>query len=119
MIHVTPLFPALAQRHTSFDDFWVVYPRKVSKGFARTAWQRACRKADPATIIDAALQYSKTAIAPYIKHPATWLNGECWADETTESPMTNYDGRSVLVAKQREAAERGSQQAKDWLKNNT
>ena len=86
MSNVTALFKAPVQPHTAFDDFWSVYPKKVSKGFARTAWLRAIRKATADTIIEGAMRYAQTAEAPYIKHPATWLNAECWADQEPESP---------------------------------
>ena len=72
---------------TDFDTFWAAYPRRISKGAARTAFERAIRK----TSLEAML----SAIADYIrfkperidfKHPATWLNGECWDDEWQSVP---------------------------------
>jgi len=73
----------------SFDDFWSAYPRKVAKGQARKAWERAVRKASPQDIISGisrytaslAAQKASTGWAPEFCHPATWLNGERWADE--------------------------------------
>lgn len=85
MSNVTALFKAPPQPHTAFDDFWAVYPLKKSKGFARAAWQRAVKKEDPIVIIEAAMRYAQTAEPPYIKHPATWLNAECWADAEPEA----------------------------------
>lgn len=70
-----------------FDTFWKAYPRRVAKGHARTAFDKAIRK----TTLETMLQ----AIAAYIrfkperidfKHPATWLNGECWDDEWASVP---------------------------------
>lgn len=65
-----------------FETFWRTYPRRVAKGAARKAFDKAIKK----TSIDDMLK----AIAAYIqhkpekidfKHPATWLNSECWDDE--------------------------------------
>ena len=67
-----------------FEQFWRVCPRKAGKGAARTAWVRACRKADPPTIL-AGLERAKLGwrdVEPqFIPHPATWLNQERWLDE--------------------------------------
>ena len=67
-----------------FDAFWAEYPRKVAKGAARKAWPKALKKTDAGTVM-AALAAQKAAGLGrdplYTKHPATWLNGECWLDE--------------------------------------
>ncbi|TIM14482.1 MAG: hypothetical protein E5Y67_12445 [Mesorhizobium sp.] len=70
-----------------FNLFWRTYPRRISKGAARTAFERAIRKTSLETML--------AAIADYIrfkperidfKHPATWLNQECWDDEWANVP---------------------------------
>lgn len=67
-----------------FEAFWSAYPRKVAKGAARRAWAKAMRVADAVQIMTA-LNMQKAAgfgrDLTYTKHPATWLNGECWTDE--------------------------------------
>ena len=67
-----------------FDAFWTAYPRKVAKGMARRAWLKALRITDAVTVMTA-LDAQKAAgfgrDPVFTKHPATWLNGECWADE--------------------------------------
>jgi len=70
---------------TRFDEFWAAYPRKVAKGAARKAWDKAVKKADVAAIL-AALEKQKTLgvfnVEPcYIPYPTTWLNQERWEDE--------------------------------------
>lgn len=72
----TPLFLA----------FWQAYPRRVGKGAARIAFDRATRSADPNEIVQAAIAYSKHCEEMGIEmkfrpHPATWLNGERWEDD--------------------------------------
>lgn len=70
-----------------FNTFWRAYPRRISKGAARDAFAKASRKTTLETML--------TAIADYIrhkpdridfKHPATWLNQECWDDEWASVP---------------------------------
>lgn len=70
-----------------FTAFWSAYPRKVDKGHGRTAWVKALKTgADPAAIIAAAqgfaeLHARERTETKFIAMPATWLNGERWADE--------------------------------------
>lgn len=69
-----------------FDDFWSVYPRKVSKATASKAWAKL--KPDDslcATILaDVKQRVSgewKGKDVQYIPYPATYLNGKRWQDE--------------------------------------
>ena len=67
-----------------FDAFWSEVPRKVAKGNARKAYRSALKKADAQSILDGMKRYAasvKGKDPKYIAHPATWLNGERWADE--------------------------------------
>mgnify|MGYP001612762832 CR=1 FL=1 len=120
MSNVTALFKAPVQPHTAFDDFWAAYPLKKSKGFARAAWQRAIRKASPELIIAGAALYASTAEPPYIKHPATWLNGECWADQEPVPPpmLDQSEARLSVMAQSIARASKGNRFAAEWVKNN-
>ena len=67
-----------------FNEFWNVYNKKVSKPKAITAYNRALKKVDHKTIMDALKKQKKLWVGKdkaYIKHPTTWLNQECWEDE--------------------------------------
>lgn len=97
MSNVTLLFAVPPQPRTAFDDFWAAYPRKVAKGDARRAWQKALRVASPAEIIAGALRYAKKAEPPFICHPATWLNAERWADED-DTPVPVVDQREARLS---------------------
>lgn len=69
-----------------FDAFWRTYPRRVSRPSAERAWQAATRKASPDVIMAGLSRHLPTwrgQEAKFIPHPATWLNGERWADEIT------------------------------------
>lgn len=78
----------------SFESFWNHYPRKVGKGSARKAWDKAVRVgADPGQIITAVIAYAgdtkrQQADISFTAHPATWLNAERWLDEADPGPDT-------------------------------
>lgn len=72
-----------------FEEFWKQFPRRVAKGQALKAFKAARAKAELATIMAGAHRYgeARTGQDPrFTKHPATWLNGQCWTDE--EPPQT-------------------------------
>jgi len=87
---------AKADEPTGFTDFWKAYPRKVGKAVARKAWIKA--KAKPpldkilATVKDQCESDDwKRDGGQFIPHPATWINGERWADELFKPPtMADY-----------------------------
>jgi hypothetical protein len=74
----------------TFDDFWLLYPRRVAKKDARNVWLRM-NEGDRAKAIvglcdwrrvwefDAARRGEEQF--NYLPYPATWLNGERWEDE--------------------------------------
>lgn len=72
----------------SFETFWSAYPRRIAKAEARRAFDKAMRKTTLETILSALESYKKhkPEYADFC-HPATWLNGERWADEW-EPPKT-------------------------------
>lgn len=68
----------------SFDEFWFIYPRKVSKKDARRAWDRAVKVELPDVIysgLKRQLEYLASRPIEFCPHAATWLNGERWEDE--------------------------------------
>ncbi len=74
-----------------FDRFWESYPRKVGKGAARKAFDRALPKiaaADRIGVLMAALDRVKPtwAEAQFIPHASTWLSEERWEDEPEIPP---------------------------------
>lgn len=83
-----------------FAEFWEAYPRKKGKGQAERAWKTACKKADPARLIAAAVSYRQQVQGSdmqFVKHPSTWLNGECWLDEPDPTPVSNVQGWIALA----------------------
>ncbi len=84
---------ALSDEDPAWLEFWTTYPRRVGKPAARKAWAKAVRTTDPATIIAAAKSYAQQRLgqdAQFTAHPATWLNGERWADERPSPPSSGW-----------------------------
>lgn len=65
-------------------EFWPVYPRKAGKGQAVKAYCTARKHTSSEIIVAGAQRYARERSgqdASFTKHPATWLNGQCWLDE--------------------------------------
>lgn len=76
----------------SFEEFWKVFPRRIAKFHARTAFDKALKHGSAADIVEGAKKYAawlkQAGWRPQPKHPATWLNGGCWLDEFEEAPTS-------------------------------
>ncbi len=81
-----------------FADFWDAYPRNVAKAAAAKAYRRALSRCGDAQLIlkgAAAYRDQPGRVAEFTKHPATWLNGDCWLDDplpATGTPACDRDG---------------------------
>lgn len=75
--------PSRAQQHAEFEEWWPHYPRRRAKGAARTAFAKARKRASLEVLIAGADRYANdpNRDPDFTKHPATWLNGDCWEDE--------------------------------------
>ena len=76
-----------------FDDFWTAFPRKIAKGAARRAFKTALKKTTPETLVDGARRYARDRAGKddqYTKHPASWLNGECWEDAVPKTGTADF-----------------------------
>lgn len=67
------------------DQFWQAYPRKTEK-LAAMKKLASVRKSGVVTFADlmaGVRRYAAANLEPqFTKHPTTWLNAGCWADET-------------------------------------
>lgn len=75
-----------SEKDISFDfaRWYAAYPRKEGKGQALKAYKAALKKVDAETLLEAAHDAAKrweNRERRYIPMPATWLNGERWADD--------------------------------------
>jgi len=82
-----------------FEEFWKVYPRKVSKGVAFRAWVKLKPDREFQEYIIKAvkshIEYwrKEGTEMVFIPHPSTWLNGGRYEDELgeSESLMSDYE----------------------------
>lgn len=87
-------------REDQFELFWRSYPRRVAKGAARKAFDKAIKKTTLENMTRAIREYiARKPEKIDFKHPATWLNSECWDDEwalprcASPTPLTPYQQR--------------------------
>lgn len=95
-----------------FMAFWDAYPRKTAKGSARRAWSRAVTVAPVDVIVAAAQRYAQDPNREdqFTAHPATWLNGERWADGPLPERKSRAERKTSEVADMiRRATERDQQ----------
>jgi hypothetical protein len=104
----------------AFAEFWRAYPRRVARDAAARAFERAIeRGADPAALIAGAQRYAAERAGQdpkYTKHPATWLNAGCWADEPAGDVTIDQQGNVVAVERpQQRAQPQGYAEAAEML----
>jgi hypothetical protein len=95
---------------TEFSQFWAAYPRKVGKGEAAKAFDRARLNGKLPEVLAAIESYKKTSQwikddGQFIPHPATWLNQRRWEDEPDLGGLFNAPASELTP----EEAELGSE----------
>lgn len=103
--------PAKADLYATpgFAEFWETYPRRVAKRLAAGAYRSALsRCGDAQLIIKGAARYrdDPSRYDNFTKHPSTWLNGDCWADDP--EPQRSATDRRVAHAQALKAQLRAS-----------
>lgn len=67
---------------SKFDQFWSCQLRVIDKKKCRAIWDKRNLDLLADVIIPKAKAYNESIEdVKFCKHPATWLNGECWNDE--------------------------------------
>jgi hypothetical protein len=70
---------------SGFAEWYALYPRKESRGQAGKAYAAALAKVSHEVLMEAVKNYAAAVLGRVppdkIPHPATWLNGEKWADD--------------------------------------
>lgn len=79
-----------------FAEWYQGYPRKSSRGAARTAFAKALKKADLETLtrgrdLLVAKVRAEGTEPRYIKHASTWLNQECWDDDYGDVILPGFE----------------------------
>jgi hypothetical protein len=72
----------------TFDDFYAAYPRKEARRNAEKAWKAATKRATPTDILDGLTRFPFADERRFQPLPASWLNADRWADQTTPSGLT-------------------------------
>jgi len=71
----------------TFQQFWDAYPsiRKTGKRAAWLAWQKAIKRADATTILEASAAFAGSPLGQsrFCPSPAPWLNQDRWEDDRT------------------------------------
>lgn len=91
-----------------FVRFYDIYPEKKARGAALKAFTAALKRAPAEEIITGAERYrdDPNREAEYTKHPATWLNADCWTDAPLP-PKRNGNGHSPYPDRHSELDTRG------------
>jgi len=91
-----------------FEEFWDIYPRRVSKKEALKVWNRLSPSmSDRDRILQAVSsqsgsdQWTKDG-GRFIPHPATWLNQERWKDDDRPPPTEARSLDPAQLSKLRE-----------------
>lgn len=75
------------------DAFWAKYPNRKAKAHAMKALDKIAFAGKTAwTDLMAGLERyisSPDVLRGFVKHPATWLNAECWKDEDGPTPPSD------------------------------
>ena len=85
----------MTEYHDDFSTFWTTYPRRIGKRHALKAYNAAIKRGiSVADILRGAVTVAEQVKAgrqelAYVKHPSTWLNGDCWEDEVLD-PEPGY-----------------------------
>jgi hypothetical protein len=68
----------------AFDEFWEIYPRKLGKGEAQKAFEKAVSRHGIDVVMGGVRCLASDPNLPdpqFIPRAATWLNGERWGDD--------------------------------------
>jgi len=94
-----------------FEEFWKLYPRKVSKRVAQKIWERMTKDEQEAAFeaLPVHIKYwkLKETDTEFIPHASTWLNQGRWEDELDmqeKKPpaLPWYSDEQLTMAKARE-----------------
>lgn len=91
-----PDAPEASAIETSFAAFWSAYPNQIEQRGAQAIFARLVRRreATPEALVRGARRYAalvQNRAPQFIKSPANWLTGGCWAD-SSKAPSTAKAG---------------------------
>lgn len=84
-----------------FEEWYSAYPRHKGRGQAERAYRTARKKASAETLLEAGKRYAAQRVGEdknFTKHPATWLNGECWLDDPPDEKTYSQPFDAAIAA---------------------
>ena len=85
-----------------FNEFWVLYPKRIGKGAAKKSWDKINPNAELFDKIMTAVQNNldhnpqwQKQNGQFIPHPATWLNQGRWDDDISTAKREDWFTRAV------------------------
>lgn len=91
---------------SEFETLWKMYPRKIGKPKALTAYQKARKDGISYEQVESGIKTyceyikAKKIETEFIKHGSTWFNGGCWNDEYDLGGSTNGTTNSGVAEAQ-------------------
>jgi len=82
--NTNPLEEQAKETVIAFDEFWEIYPRKLGKGEAQKAFEKAVGRHGLDVVMGGVRCLASDPNLPdpqFIPRAATWLNGERWGDD--------------------------------------
>lgn len=90
-----------------FEQFWLAYPKKKSKGQAEKTFAKINPDEQLLTAIIAGVRRARTSrdwrkdAGQYIPHASTWLNAKGWEDEADGETFAAVDPRAAAIQAER------------------
>ena len=107
MLSVVPSVDTEVSAAPTFDDFWLLYPKRIAKMEAQKAWRRLST-AQCVEALNGLCLWRSVWIAEgrlqFVPNASTWLNQQRWTDELPDSWGVGH--ASHLAAKLPEKTER-------------
>lgn len=70
------------KNNVRFDEFWSLYPRKLNKKKAKSAFNNLTKAKQDLAIEDIKTRFNDINEVRFIPHATTYINGERWEDES-------------------------------------
>jgi hypothetical protein len=82
-----------SEQRAAFEQFWTIWPNKVSKGQAESTWAKLNPSGDFLEMVLAgvrrAMSHDPRFQTGFTPHASTWLNAKGWEDEWPPEPTDN------------------------------
>ena len=114
---MTSLFKDMPDfKEISFDDFYKLYPRKISRSNAEKSFKRLGKR-DKNLAYNGIIKYNKfwsenRTEPQYIPYPSTWINQKRWEDDLivkeVKTTYKNHDADVLEFRNKQEELEKNS-----------